>query len=375
MKIAVNTLFMIPGKVGGTETYARGVLSALNNIGQANDYLIFCNKENFYTFNFTAENFRKIQAPVKATIRPLRLLWEQIILPLQLLINRVDVVLSLGYIGPLFVPCKSAVVIFDLNWFFHPEEFTFLSRLLWKILVTLSAKRANLIITSSMNSKNDIVTILNVPPKKVLVVYGGIDRARFRKINNSVLIKKLKRKYKIYDKFILTASAAYKFKNLANLIEAFRIISSDLKKLQLVIVGLGGKGKPEIINKINKYKLNKKVLVAGWVKDEDIPLLYSSAETYVHPSLYEGFGFPVLEAMSCGCPVISSESASLPELVGKAGIIIDAKKSENIANAIKEVVSNRKLRNKLIKDGFQNAAKYDWSISAKKILNNLETLK
>lgn len=368
MKIAVNTLFMIPSKVGGTETYARGLLSALQHIDQNNNYTIFCNKENYNLLTFSADNFKKTLTPIYATIKPLRLIWEQLILPLQLLIHKTDMVLSLGYICPLFVPCKSVVVIFDLNWFFHPEEFTLLSRLLWKILVTLSAKRADLIITSSMNSKNDIIKILNVPKEKVLVVYGGIDRERFRKINNSMLIKKLKSKYKINDKFILTASAAYKFKNITRLIDAFKLLTDKFPSLKLVIVGLGGRGKGDILDKIDQYGLNKRIVFSGWVDDEDIPPLYSAATVYVHPSLYEGFGFPVLEAMSCGCPVISSKSASLPELVGKAGLLVDASKPKDLSKSIEKIIQDSILRKRFIEKGIRNADKFNWEKSAKEFL-------
>lgn len=368
MRIGINTLFLIPGQVGGTETYTRGLLSSLEEIDKENEYLIFCNKENFETFQLTSKNFRRILCPVKASFRPWRILWEQLIFPFQVWRNKIDILLSLGYVCPLFVPCKSIVVIFDLNWFFHPEEFSPLSRLAWKTLVSLSAKRADHIITSSNNSKKDISRILKIPKEKISVVYGGIDKSRFHEIKDEKIISKIKEKYGIGDRFILTVSAAYKFKNLGKLIEAVNLLRQNIPGLQLLVVGLGGKGKPEIIKMIKKYNLGDNVVIAGWVPDEDLPVLYSAAEIYIHPSLYEGFGFPVLEAMVCGCPVVSSNAASLPELVDEAGIIVDARDESKIVQGTKRILENSSLAENLRKEGFKRCQSFSWLKSAREIL-------
>lgn len=364
IKIGINTLFLIPGKVGGTETYARGLISGLESTDKRNKYIIFCNRENYLTFKSRRKYFERVSTPFQASSRPLRIFWEQVILPFQVRHKKIDVLLSLGYIGPLFVPCKSAVVIFDLNWFFHPEEFSFLSRFFWKNLVTWSARRADKIITSSLNSKRDIEKVLGISPEKIELIYGGVNRKHFKKAGSKTLLAGIKKKYGLRSQFILTASAAYKFKNLSRLINAFKMVNKSLPDLQLLIVGLGGKGKPEMLRKIKDYGLQDRVIVAGWVPDKEIPLLYSAADAYVHPSLYEGFGFPVLEAMSCGCPVVSSGSASLSEIVRGAGIIVDATNTQALAQGIKKVVTDLTLRKSLIKAGEMQCKTFSWERSA-----------
>lgn len=359
MRIGINTLFLIPNKVGGTETYARGLLSGLGEVCGQDEYIVYCNKENYSTFIFNSR-FRKILSPFKATVRPLRIIWEQFILPLQLWSDKVDVLLSLGYICPLFVPCKSIVVIFDLNWFFHPEEFSFLSRFFWKTLVTFSANRADKIITSSINSKKDIMHVLGISDEKIEVVYGGVDRKHFKQTTDKKVLSGIKKKYKMTDRFILTVSAAYKFKNLSKFIDAFNSLNKKIPDLQLLIIGLGGRGKQEALDKIGNYSLENKVIIAGWVPEMDIPYLYSAAQVYVHPSLYEGFGFPVLEAMSCGCPVVSSKSASLPELVGKAGVVVDANNAQDIAEGIKKIIDNCTIRSEFVKNGLARSKNFNW---------------
>lgn len=374
MRIGFNTLFLIPGKVGGTETYARGIISGLQKVDRDNNYLIFCNKENYPTFEFKPGNFQRLLIPISATTRPLRILWEQVALPFQALANRIDVLISLGYVCPLFVSCKSVVVIFDLNWFFHPEEFSFLSRVFWKYLVTWSAKRADLIITSSENSKKDIVRILQIPQEKIRVVYGGIDRDFFSDKGDDKEVGLIKKKYGLGERFILTVSAAYKFKNLSRLIEAFRLLAKETKDLKLLIVGLGGRGGVEMRDKIKQYGLVDRVIVAGWVSNEDLPKLYRAAEGYIHPSLYEGFGFPVLEAMSCGCPVVSSKAASLPELVEGAGLLVNAECVEEMAEALGKI-RDQSLGKRLIASGLERCRRFGWrdaAVRINKILKEFE---
>lgn len=369
MKIGINTLFLIPGKVGGTETYTRGLITGTEKIDKKNEYTIFCNKENYTTFSLNSENFKKILCPVLSTLRFQRILYEQLLFPFRIWRERIDVLLSTGYICPICLPCKSIVVIYDLNWFFHPEEFSPLARFFWKLLVTLSAKRSDLIITSSENSKKDISSVLNVKKNKIRVVYGGIDRKKFYLAKDKEIVSKIKDKYQIKNKLILTVSASYKFKNLTKLIEGFNTLLKKAQSLQLLIVGLGGKGKPEIEKQINEFNLDHKVLVAGWVPEEDLPLLYKAAEMYVHPSLYEGFGFPVLEAMACGCPVVSSKSASLPELVGNAGLQVDAKRPTEIRKQMERLLSDIKLRNELKKRGLTQADKFTWEKASSEMLS------
>lgn len=368
MRLGINTLFLIPGKVGGTETYTRGLVGVLEEIDKKNNYLIFCNQENHDTFRFRSKNFQKILCPIRASFRPWRILWEQLVLPIQAWQNKVDVLLSLGYVCPLFLPCKSVVVIYDLNWFFHPKEFSFLERLAWKTLVSLSARRTAHIITSSENSKKDISEVLKISKNRITVVYGGIDKERFKPVKNEKKISIIKKKYGIKEKFILTVSASYHFKNLERLIDAFYLTSQKFPNLQLLVVGLSGRAKPEILEKIKKYNLKDKVIIAGWVADEDLPPLYSVAEAYVHPSLYEGFGFPVLEAMASGCPVISSNAASLPELVGDAGIIVNARDEKEIAQGIEKILKNSLLVRKLRMRGAKRCQKFSWEVAARGIL-------
>lgn len=367
MRIGVNILFLIPNQVGGTETYTLGLLTALEKEDHKNQYYYFCSKENYATFESDSAKVKKIKCFLWAKIRPFRILWEQFILPIQAYFLRLDLIISTGYTCPLFSLCKSIVFIYDLNWYFHPEEFSLISRFFWKYLVSLSAKRADMIITSSNNSKKDIKRILKISENKIKVICGAVDLQKFKPIKDKNKLNKIKQKYNLGNKYILTVSASYKFKNLTVLIDSFKKINENFPDIKLIIVGLPGRGSTEILEKIKEYSLSDRVIIAGWVPDEDLPALYSGAELYVHPSLYEGFGFPILEAMACGCPVVASNAASLPELVGEAGITINAVNVEEISDAILNVIESRSLREKLTIDGLSQVEKFTWKKSIIKL--------
>src|SRR5688572_13500615 len=200
MKIVLNSLFLIPNKVGGTETYLRGFLSKLT-LTQKKKLLLVTNQENHNTFPGIAK--KKLNIP--ASIRPLRLLVEQLFLPFLLFRQKADVIISFGYITPLFTHCPRIVVIFDLNWHYHPEEFSIINRIILKTLITLSAKRADHIITSSNASKRRISKVLKIGKEKISVVYGGVDLNKFSSKKKNIKVNK---KHKIDSPYIFTVSAA-----------------------------------------------------------------------------------------------------------------------------------------------------------------------
>lgn len=344
-------------------------MSSLTKFGKNHEYILYCNQENFPSFLSRDKNLKRTLINIPARLKILRLLCEQLLLPFYAYFQKVETLVSFGYVCPLFLPCKSVVFIYDLNWYFHPEEFSFIERNVWKILVTLSAKRADMIITSSISSQKDIIKILKINRNKVIVIYGGVDLKRFKEIKRSKEIMEIREKYGITKNYILTVSAAYKFKNLVFLIKAFKDVEGDY---QLVIVGLRGRGRPALLKTIKDLGLEDKVIIAGWVPNDDLPVLYSGAEIYVHPSLYEGFGFPVLEAMASGCPVVSSSSASLPELVGKAGILVNARKRRLFSKRMKYVLSDVKIARKFRERGYVQSRQFTWAKAGSKFMAILE---
>jgi glycosyltransferase involved in cell wall biosynthesis len=299
--------------------------------------------------------------------------WEQLVLPLQARKCGIDVLHSPGYTAPVLVACPSVVTIHDLNYFYYPEDFSKLAVLALKILVPAAARTSNKVITVSQNSKRDITTKLGIPPEKVCVIYEAAGSAFCRSVSQTEAInrkmKVLRNRHGICSEFILTVAASHPHKNLDRLIRAYYFLrKARLVEHQLVVVGLKGRAHPGLTNLLSELSLQEVVTLTGWVPDEDMPLLYSAADLFIFPSLFEGFGIPVLEAMACGTPVISSNATSLPEVVGDAGILIDPYDIEGMAGAMYELLTDDELRNSLVTKGLDRVKMFSWERAARETL-------
>ncbi len=227
-------------------------------------------------------------------------------------------------------------------------------------------RKATHILTVSQNSKKDISQILNIDPEKITVTYEGIED-NFEKKGKEETLKK----YKISGDYIFYIGGFSPHKNVLGLVRAFALISNSNLDLKLV---LGGKSEEtkggqssfrEIITEIIKNKLKDKVIFPGFIDETDLPALYQHAKVFVYPSLYEGFGFPPLEAMKAGVPVVTSKRASLGELLGKAAYFTEVTNPEKLALSVGEVLKNGKLRESLVKKGQDLADTFKWEKTAK----------
>ncbi|MBI3754626.1 MAG: glycosyltransferase family 4 protein [Deltaproteobacteria bacterium] len=370
MRIGINTLFFIPGKVGGSETYIRNLIAKLSDIDSENEYFIFANRENFNEFKTGRPNFHKMLCPINASFKPGRILWEQFVLPFQTLKYKIDILFSPGYTAPIFIGCKQVVTIHDLNYYYHPDDFSSLELLFWRLLVPLSARAANRVITISKNSKRDIENILKVSPDKVDLIYEAANMFPDFGGWGDENIEKVKKKYCIDGKYILSIAAMHPHKNIHRLIEAYKILKDKYgTSHKLVLVGMKAWASKAVEGAIKGMSLEKDVIFTGWVPLEDIPIFYKGAAVFVFPSLFEGFGIPPLEAMTCGTPVAVSNITSLPEVVGDAGKYFNPYDVEDIASKVYEVITSTALREELIKKGFEQAKKFFWEKTAKQTVD------
>jgi len=370
MRIGINALFLIPGKVGGSEVYLRNLICHLAKIDRQNEYILFTNRENSGTFQLSQPNFTEVLCPIKASFRPARVLWEQFILPLQAKKYKIEVLHSPGYTAPLLAFCRSIVTIHDMNCFHYPEDFSKLTTFFLKLLVTLAARRSDKIITVSRNSKKDIVQILEISESKTCVVYeaGSSHLSVPIAIENKVRGKP-KQRYGINKRFILTVSVSHPHKNLYRLMKAYDILYRKYQiDCQLVIVGVKGRAQSVLVSLVKELSLQKRVVFTGWIPNEHLSLLYSQADLFVLPSLFEGFGIPILEAMAHGTAVVSSNNASLPEVAGDAALLVDPYNVEEIAEAMHRILTDETLRAALIKKGFNRASQFSWEKTARETL-------
>ena len=300
--------------------------------------------------------------------------WMQVILPLQLKRNRIDILFSPSFLTPIFSRCPNVVTFLDMSFIRYPENVDKLFLFHMRTLLPMIKKKANAILTISEFSKEEIVERLKVPEEKVHVVRLACDD-RYQVIDDKNQILRISEKYGLSDPFILNVGTLEPRKNITTLISAFgNLKRRNLIDKKLVLCGPRGWYYKSIFEKIEELKLEKDVILLGYVPDEDLPSLYNAAHMFVYPSYYEGFGLPVLEAMSCGCPVITSNTSALPELVGNAGILIDPTQTEELEHAILRLNNEDDLRKNLGQRGLEQAKLFSRRETAKKTLAILENV-
>jgi len=374
MNIAINALFLKAGQVAGIETYLRGMLKGLVSLPKGDHaYYLFISKSYVDSFS-SFPNLNIVSCPNFRNNRFKRIVWEQTKLASYVRNYDIDLLHSPGYSGPFYMPIPSVVTIPDLNYIFIPENFSRTERLLRRFLITTSARSTDAIITISENSKQDIVHMLGVPADRVWVTHLS---ARMRQEQAQPIDRmSLLAKYKITKPYILSVASSHPHKNLATLIKAFDFLyNTDLGSgYQLVLVG-HQMGQHNMLQELaGRCVAGENIIFTGFVPDEDLSGLYCYADLFVFPSLYEGFGIPVLEAMKFQVPVISSNSASLPEVVGDAAITVDATSVNLLAQAIESVLSNSDLANELARRGTDNIKRFSWEKTARQTLDIYEKI-
>ena len=368
MKIGFLTNF-IDDKGGGIGTYSYELIKNFNKIDKKNEYYLIHHTSidlDIYTNNHKIL-IEKCSLPFKGTI------WILINTPLKLKFrSEMDIVHDPYGVGALSfkMPFKKIITIHDLSPFLFPHTFDRITVLLHKLLLPRTLKTADKIITDSNSTKKDLVNYFNISEEKIRVILLAADE-KFKRLNKEE-INEVKQKHNLNFPFILYVGMLEARKNITALIKAFYKIKKKKLPNKLVITGKKGWKYKEIFKTIDKLNLQKDVVFTGYVSDVDLPALYNAADLFVYPSLYEGFGLPPLEAMACGTPVITSNTSSLPEVVGDAGIMVDPHDVDGLADAMHKVLSNDGLREDMIKKGLKRAKIFNWEKCAKETLEVYE---
>jgi glycosyltransferase involved in cell wall biosynthesis len=293
--IGLNALFLIPNEVGGTEYHARSIIHELKAQDNKNQYVIFCNKENYHTFGSLGKQWKVVLCPINGRSRLSRILYEQFILPMQIMLNKCDIIHSFGYFGPLLsLNYKKIITVHDTNWIDHPENFTFLERLILSFIIPLNIIFSEKIITVSNFSKKTILKHFPQTKNKLIVIKNAVDDKLLKKINNS-------NKPPIRGKFILSVGAFYPHKKVPYLLDVWKNVQERQKNLKLVLIGQNGKDESLVKKKVGNLP---SVIWKKKVSLEDLSLFYKHASLFISTSTYEGFGIPVYEALAAGLPIL-----------------------------------------------------------------------
>ena len=367
MRIGINALYLLPGQVGGSETYIRNLVKSLWELDRDNTYVIFINKESIGIFREAAPRLVIVPCPIQAQNRPWRILWEQFILPFQIRSHKIDVLLSAGMTAPFFSPVHSILAIYDLQHVNQPQNFPRLYLFFLRSIIYLSAKSSDGIVTISEKVKKDIVKYYKIGAEKITVAHLAVNHELFFPLGNDNL-SSTRTKYALPERYLLYAAALLPHKNHTRLLQAFKEIVKEIPGIKLVLTGAWDKGHDMIAGLISELGLQKDVTMLGWVPFEDIPFLYRGSELFIYPSLHEGFGLPILEAMASGVPVVCSRIEPLVEIAGDAALLVDPYDQSDMARGMLAVFRDKTMRVKLIEAGILRARTFTWEKTAIKTL-------
>lgn len=373
MRIGINTLTINRKDFGGGETYLYHILHALTKVDQKNEYVIFVSLRNRSRFRIDKENFETVVCPIDTRDKFKRIIYEQVFLPNLINKHKLDLFHAPNNILPLRMSCRSVLTIQYIFSFIMPNDYTpFYRRWYFNTLMKISSRKADKVISVSYDNTRQIIRYLGLSESKITTIYHGLDEAfgRVRDLNN---IKACKYKYGINNDYILCVANNVLNKNLEGLIKAFDYLKQKYKIPQnLVIIGNTGFLKKRQIWLRELRIKYPDIIHTGFVDYKNLPNLYSGADAFVLPSYCESFGIPLLEAMACGVPIVTSNIFAMPEIIGNAGLKVNPYDFKEIGEAIYSILINPSLRTDLIRRGLERVKMFSWEQAARQTLSVYE---
>ncbi len=377
MRIGINALFLIPGEVGGSEVYLCQTLGAMAKNHPEETFILFTNNENdgflrTLFSNLSNINFKALK--FSAVNRYSRIIREQTQLPFQAQKAKVECLWSPGYTSPILTHCPQIVSILDMQYKRHPADLTPIAGITTDILVKSACTRAKRLLTISEFSKREIVELAKVNSDNIRVTHLAASKD-FSDRKPVAEIKAARLKYLPFDlPYILNVSHSYPHKNLPLLIRSMNHLLGKIPH-QLIILGKPRLGEPEVQKELKSFDLKNRVTRIDHVSKSDLIALYQGADLFVFPSLYEGFGLPVLEAMMAKAPVIAARMGSIPEIGGDCITYFNGTDAGALGKEILNTVNADKInRNRLTMAAFERAQEFSWESTADKTINCLRSV-
>ena len=364
MRIAIDASRTVVARRTGTERYSLELIRALLRLEARHEYLLYFNQPPPPDLIAPGPGWQP-------RIIPQPRLWTHLRLSAALASDRPDVLFVPAHVLPIRHPPRSVVTVHDLGFRHFPRAHPPTSRLYLEASSRWAARAATRLIAISECTARDLERLYGVPRERIRVVYEGVDPS-FRPVRDPATLAALRARYELGRKqYLLGVGTLQPRKNLSGLLRALRILlDGGAEELQLALAGQPGWG-GALQAELRRLALEPHVRLLGYVPDDDLPALYSGALAYVQPSLYEGFGLTALEAMACGTPVVASNSSSLPEVIGGAGLLVDPQPTE-IAAAVRRLIDSSYLRAELAAAGPRRAASFTWERCARETLAVLE---
>lgn len=363
MKIGISAITSV-GQKTGLDMYLQRLITGLSRIDGDNEYVVFVNRAAQGFLPPLPSNFAIV--PVY-TPPKVHYWWEQVCMT-WLVPRFAGSVFHFPISAmPVLANTRAIVTIPDLTFRLFPDTMTRRARLYWDLFTRLGVRRAEYIIAFSESIKRDIQRHLGVCDDRIIVVYISASD-EFKPILDASVLENVRYRYGLPPRFILFTGTIEPRKNLIRLLHAFQILKKRGLPHSLLLAGQQGWGFAEVCAAVSDLDIREHVIFGGYVPAEDLPLLYNAADLFVYPSLYEGFGLPVLEAMSCGTPVVASATSSLPEVAGDAALLVDPYDIEGWAEAIYRVLTDTALQQVLREKGLQRSCQFSVERMAKETI-------
>lgn len=363
MLIGIDASRTTAGMRTGTENYSLNLIRELLAIGTSHTWRLYYNAVP--QSGLTSER-------VQARVIPSPRLWTHVRLSWEMLSRPPDLLFVPSHVLPVIHPKRSVVTVHDLGFLYHPGAHTLPQYLYLRWSTRHNARSATRVLADSQATRQDLIRHYGIPSEKIVVVYPGRD-PNLVPVTDPDRLHATRSRYNLCESYLLYVGTLHPRKNLVRLVRAFaaRVVGKH-PEVQLVLAGKKGWRSDEILGEVRRLDLADRVVLTGYVPDDDLPALMSGAMAFVFPSLYEGFGLPVLEAMACGTPVLCSRVSSLPEVVGGAALLVDPLDADGLGEALARLVGDADLRRDLVIKGFQQLRHFSWRRCAEETLGVLE---
>ena len=351
----------------GTENYSLHLIRHLLALESDHRYRLYFNRPP------VTELFPRTAA-LELRVMPFPRLWTHLRLSWEMARQPPDVLFVPAHVLPLVHPRSSVVTVHDLGYLYYPGGHRFLDGLYLDLSTRYNARAASRVIAISQATKDDLVQQCGIEPDKITVVYFGYDET-MQPVEDEATMEKVKARYGIRGDYVLHVGTLQPRKNLGRLLEAYAMVRKQAKRGEtpcLVMAGRKGWLYDQIFQQVERLGLESEVILPGYVPQDDLPALLSGARLFVFPSLYEGFGLPVLEAMACGTPVLCSNASSLPEVAGDAALLVDPVDVKSMAEAMNRLLQDEGLRTQLVERGYRQGRQFSWDRCARETLAVLE---
>jgi len=350
----------------GIEEYSYRVIKGLTNYLQKEQVILYVRKNQKVDFGLPKNwNIKTIHCPR---------LWTQIGLAWEMLRRPADVLFVPAHTVPFIHPKKTIVTIHGLEYEFVPQGYSRWAQFYMRWTISKSCQWASKIIAVSENTKKDLMKLYKVPEKKIEVIYEGYDNNFQLPIFNLQSIFNDKNvNFQTDTKYLLFVGRIEERKNISNIVKAFEILKEKYQLLhKLILIGRPGHNYENIKLQISNSEYKEDIIEPGFITDEEKFELMKKADVFVFPTLYEGFGIPILEAQSVGCPVVAGNNSSIPEVAKESALLVDSRNPQEIAEAVHKLLSDKAFNNGIIEKGLENVKRFSWDGCAQKIFEILQ---